>query len=132
MRACCRSRAPAENEFFRTVSILPMANTPARKLCVFCEDVRDDKKRNPVHVIHPVNGMQMLFDERGEAVCPICQATLIDLTNQTFSAIKTGSVGLNGATATVLSTILVELRNLTNQSRPEISRVLATMTLPRH
>ena len=108
-----------------------MANTPARKLCVFCEDVRDDKKRNPVHVIHPVNGMQMLFDERGEAVCPICQATLIDLTNQTFSAIKTGSVGLNGATATVLSKTLIELRNLTNRSQPNITPTLGTGTLPR-
>jgi len=41
---------------------------------VFCEDVRDNKQRRPVHVIHPVNGMAMLFDEAGEAVCPICQA----------------------------------------------------------
>ena len=42
---------------------------------------------------------------------------LIDLATQTFSAIKTGSVGLNGVTATVPSTTLVKLRNLTNQSR---------------
>ena len=41
---------------------------------MFCEDVRDDAQRRPVHVIHPVNGMAMLFDEGGEAVCPICQA----------------------------------------------------------
>ena len=41
---------------------------------MFCEDVRDNKQRRPVHVIHPVNGMAMLFDEGGEAVCPICQA----------------------------------------------------------
>ena len=51
-----------------------MANTPGRKLCVFCEDVRHDERRSPVHVIHPVSGMAMLFDEGGEAVCPICQA----------------------------------------------------------
>ena len=44
------------------------------KLCVFCVDARDDKSLNPVHVIHPVNGLPMHFDDRGEAVCPICQA----------------------------------------------------------
>ena len=48
--------------------------TSGGKLCVFCEDVRDNKQRRPVHVIHPVSGMAMLFDEGGEAVCPICQA----------------------------------------------------------
>ena len=48
--------------------------TSGGKLCVFCEDVRDNKQRRPVHVIHPVNGMAMLFDEGGKAVCPICQA----------------------------------------------------------
>jgi hypothetical protein len=51
-----------------------MAKYPKIKLCVFCVDIRDDKLRSPVHLIHPVSGMQMLFDERGEAVCPICQA----------------------------------------------------------
>jgi hypothetical protein len=51
-----------------------LAKAPAGKLCVFCEEVRDNKQRRPVHVIHPVNGMAMLFDEGGEAVCPICQA----------------------------------------------------------
>ena len=51
-----------------------MAKYPSSRLCVLCVEVRDDTSLNPVHVIHPVNGMQMLFDERGEAVCPICQA----------------------------------------------------------
>jgi hypothetical protein len=51
-----------------------MGNYPKIRLCVFCVDILDDTLRNPVHLIHPVSGMQMLFDERGEAVCPICQA----------------------------------------------------------
>ena len=59
------------------------------------------------------------------------QLRLIDLATQTFSAIKTGSVGLNGATATVLSKTLIELRNLTNRSQPNITPTLGTGTLPR-
>ena len=59
------------------------------------------------------------------------QLRLIDLATQTFSAIKTGSVGLNGATATVLTKTLVELRNLTNRSQPNITPALGTGTLPR-
>jgi hypothetical protein len=44
------------------------------KLCVFCVDLRDDILRSPVHLIHPVSGIQMRYDEGGKAVCPICQA----------------------------------------------------------
>jgi len=44
------------------------------KICVFCADLRDDVLRSPVHLIHPVSGMQMHFDEGGKALCPICQA----------------------------------------------------------
>jgi uncharacterized Zn-finger protein len=28
----------------------------------------------PVHLVHPVTGDLMLFDVRGEAVCPTCGA----------------------------------------------------------
>jgi hypothetical protein len=51
-----------------------MAKYPRSKLCVLCVDVRDDTSLNPVHVIHPITGTQMIFDSQGEAVCPICQA----------------------------------------------------------
>jgi hypothetical protein len=51
-----------------------MVKFPKVELCVFCVDLRDHILRSPVHLIHPVSGMQMLFDERGEAVCPIWQA----------------------------------------------------------
>ena len=51
-----------------------MANSPRSKLCVLCVDVCNDPSLNLVHVIHPVTGMQMLFDSQGEAVCPICHA----------------------------------------------------------
>jgi hypothetical protein len=50
-----------------------MAKFPKVELCVFRVDLRDDILRSPVPLIHPVSGMQMHFDERGEAVCPICQ-----------------------------------------------------------
>ena len=55
---------------------------------------------------------------------------LIDLATQTFSAIKTGSIGLTGATGSLHAKTLVKLRNLTNQSRPDIARVLGTINLP--
>lgn len=48
-----------------------MAATRKTTLCVYCLEC-NDTRRNPVHVIHPVSGLHMLFDERGEAVCPIC------------------------------------------------------------
>lgn len=51
-----------------------MAKYPKIKLCVLCVEVRDDILLNPVHVVHPVSGLPMSFDDRGEAVCPICQA----------------------------------------------------------
>jgi hypothetical protein len=57
------------------------------------------------------------------------QLRLIDSAMQTFAAIKTGSIGLKGATGTLHSKYLLELRNLTIQSRPETARVLGTIAL---
>jgi hypothetical protein len=51
-----------------------MAKYPKMTLCVFCVDGRDDSLQSPVHVIQPVNGIPMPFEERNEVVCPICQA----------------------------------------------------------
>jgi hypothetical protein len=58
------------------------------------------------------------------------QLRLIELAIQTFAAIRTGTIGMSGATGTVLSKALVELRNITAKSRPEIVRALRTITLP--
>jgi hypothetical protein len=60
------------------------------------------------------------------------QRRLIDLAIQTFAAIKTGSIGLTGATGTVHSKALVELRDITNKFRPEIAPALDTSTHPHH
>jgi hypothetical protein len=58
------------------------------------------------------------------------QLRLIDLAIQTFAAIKTGSIGLTGATGTVHSKALVELREITTKSRPEIAPASGTGSLP--
>jgi hypothetical protein len=45
------------------------------KLCVICVKFREDPTfRNPRHLVHPADQTHMLFDVRGEAICPICQA----------------------------------------------------------
>jgi hypothetical protein len=43
-------------------------------LCRACVIVRDQPIVQPRHVVHPVTGDAMLFDVRGEAVCPTCGA----------------------------------------------------------
>ena len=43
-------------------------------LCPLCEIVRDQPPMKPMHLVHPVTGDLMLFDERSEAVCPTCGA----------------------------------------------------------
>ncbi len=58
------------------------------------------------------------------------QLRLIELSIQTFAAIKTGTIGMSGATGTILSKALVELRTITSKSRPEIARASGTITLP--
>lgn len=48
------------------------------------------------------------------------QQRLIDIAVQAFSAIKTGNVGLTGATGTLLTHALEQLRSLAERSMPEI------------
>jgi hypothetical protein len=43
-------------------------------LCRACVIVRDQPLMQPRHLIRPVTGDAMLFDVRGEAVCPTCGA----------------------------------------------------------
>jgi hypothetical protein len=43
-------------------------------LCRACVIVRDQPAMAPRHLVHPVTGDVMLFDVRGEAVCPTCGA----------------------------------------------------------
>lgn len=46
----------------------------ASNLCRLCIIVRDQPIMKPTHLVHPVTGDAMLFDVRGEAVCPTCGA----------------------------------------------------------
>ena len=43
-------------------------------LCRMCVIVRDQPIMKPTHLVHPVTGDLMLFDVRGEAICPTCRA----------------------------------------------------------
>jgi hypothetical protein len=43
-------------------------------LCRLCIIVRDERIMTQRHLVHPVTGDHMLFDVRGEAVCPDCGA----------------------------------------------------------
>jgi hypothetical protein len=45
---------------------------------------------------------------------------LIDIALQSFTAIKTGNIGISGATGTLLAHALEELRSLTDRTLPEI------------
>ena len=47
---------------------------------------------------------------------------LVDIALHSYSAIKTGTVGLTGATGTLLIHALEELRSLTDRTLPEIRR----------
>ena len=48
------------------------------------------------------------------------QKRLVDIAIHSYSAIKTGTVGVTGATGTLLSHALEELRSLTDRTLPEI------------
>lgn len=58
------------------------------------------------------------------------QLRLVGLAIQSFTAIQTGSIGLSGATGTVLSKALVELRDIIKKSRPELAPALGASTRP--
>jgi hypothetical protein len=53
------------------------------------------------------------------------QRRLVDIAIHSYTAIKTGTVGLTGSTGTLLIDALEELRSLTDQKLPEIRLVLA-------
>jgi hypothetical protein len=56
-------------------------------------------------------------------------ARLVDIAMQAFSAIKTGNVGLTGATGSLLVHTLMELRYLAERTLPEIRLASATTTI---
>src|SRR3984893_7275785 len=56
---------------------------------------------------------------------------LVDIAIQSYSAIKTGNVGLTGATGTLLSHTLSELRSLAERTLPEIRQASAATTATR-
>ena len=46
-----------------------------KPLCPPCLTARDDPHyRFPLHLVHPEHGKRMVFDVRGQAVCPDCRA----------------------------------------------------------
>ena len=47
---------------------------------------------------------------------------LIDIATQSFAAIRTGNIGVSGATGALLTHTLAELRELANRTLPEIRR----------
>ncbi|MBC7804036.1 MAG: hypothetical protein H7Y16_09200 [Candidatus Parcubacteria bacterium] len=57
------------------------------------------------------------------------QGRLVDIAIESFAAIKVGNVGLGGATATLLTHALKELRALAERSLPEIRLAYATPAL---
>jgi hypothetical protein len=54
---------------------------------------------------------------------------LLDVAERAFAAIKTGNVGLNGATGSLLGHTLTELRFLADRALPEIRASTATTTV---
>jgi len=57
---------------------------------------------------------------------------LVDIAIQAYTAIKTGNVGLTGATGSLLIHTLAELRYLTERALPEIRLASATTTTTSH
>jgi hypothetical protein len=57
------------------------------------------------------------------------QRRLIEVSIQAYSALRTGNVGMSGATSAVLGNALYELRDLVERTLPEI-RLAAGMTAP--
>jgi hypothetical protein len=72
------------------------------------------------------SGRQISIDRQAEslqerlAIFAAEQQRLIDIAFKSFAAVKTGSVGLNGATGTLLHLALTELRSLADRTVPEI------------
>ena len=58
------------------------------------------------------------------------QRRLIDMAIQAFAAIKTGNIGVTGATGTALVNTLFELRDLIDRSMPEIRLASGMTTVP--
>jgi hypothetical protein len=46
-------------------------------LCRLCVIVRDQPSMTPTHLVHPTTGDAILFDVRGEAICPTCGARYV-------------------------------------------------------
>jgi len=60
------------------------------------------------------------------------QKRLLDIAFHSYAAIKTGNIGITGATGTLLYHTLEELRELTHRSLPEIRLASAATTLTPH
>ena len=45
-----------------------------KPLCAACKNIREDPRRTPLHVVHPVTTELLIYNARGEAQCPTCGA----------------------------------------------------------
>jgi hypothetical protein len=60
-----------------------MKKKPALPLCARCRRAKHDPLfRFPAHLVHPEHGAHMVFDVRGEAICPECGARWRRLRNE--------------------------------------------------
>jgi hypothetical protein len=60
----------------RVLDMEPRSASVMRKSrrCDMCQNVGADPRRQPWHVVHPVTGELLVYNARGEAVCPVCGA----------------------------------------------------------
>jgi len=81
------------------------------------------------------NSRQVLIDDRSGSlhtrldVFELEHRRLIDVAMRAFAAIKSGNVGLNGATGTLLLHTLSQLNSLTEAAVPEIRHALTTAAI---
>lgn len=52
----------------------PVSVMRKTRLCDICENVASDPRRQPHHVVNPVTGELLVYNARGEAICPVCSA----------------------------------------------------------
>jgi hypothetical protein len=90
----------------------------ADAVTAFAHD-RDSRVFNQAELLH--NRMGLLASE---------QRRLVEMAIQAFAAIKTGNIGVTGATGTALVNTLYELRDLIDRSLPEIRLASGMTTVP--
>jgi hypothetical protein len=110
--------APVTIEEFHTLNRL-LDNAIADAVSSFGRH-RDSASAHDAHDIH--ERMGLLADE---------QRALLDIALKALDAVKVGNIGLMGATGTLLEDSLVKLRQLVDQSLPEIRLSSGMVLTPR-